>query len=89
MPLYLLCFQAPGWILPLKFFRGKNNLMVCQVLQWKQIFKHFGKIDIVINNAGNMIMRMIEEFNEDEVEVKWRRTSHGAVLFYQALRAIP
>ena len=49
--------------------------------------KHFGKIDIVINNAGNMIMRMIEEFNEDEVRSQMETNFYGAVWVYQAVRA--
>ncbi|WP_153945129.1 SDR family NAD(P)-dependent oxidoreductase, partial [Acinetobacter baumannii] len=28
--------------------------------------EHFGKFDIVINNAGSMVLGMIEELNEEE-----------------------
>ncbi|MBU5210213.1 SDR family oxidoreductase [Heyndrickxia oleronia] len=47
--------------------------------------KHFGKIDIVINNAGNMIMGMIEEFNEDEVRSQMETNFYGAVWVCQAV----
>lgn len=35
---------------------------------------HFGTLDIVINSAGNMVMGIIEEFNEYEVSVKLKQT---------------
>ena len=47
--------------------------------------KHFGKIDIVINNAGNMIMGMIEEFNEDEVRSQMETNFYGAVWVCKAV----
>lgn len=48
-------------------------------------FKHFGKIDIVINNAGNMVMGMIEEFSEDEVRFQMETNFFGAVWVTQAV----
>ncbi|WP_214484496.1 SDR family NAD(P)-dependent oxidoreductase [Bacillus sp. SM2101] len=46
---------------------------------------YFGKIDIVVNNAGNMIMGMIEEFTEDEIRKQIETNFYGAVWVSQAV----
>ncbi|MDP5274628.1 SDR family NAD(P)-dependent oxidoreductase [Chengkuizengella axinellae] len=46
---------------------------------------YFGKIDIVVNNAGNMIMGMIEEFTEDEIRQQIETNFYGAVWVSQAV----
>lgn len=46
--------------------------------------KHFGRIDIVINNAGNMVLGMIEEFSEDEVRSQMETNFYGAIWICQA-----
>ena len=47
--------------------------------------KHFGRLDIVINNAGNMVMGMIEEFSEDEVRSQMETNFFGTVWVSQAV----
>lgn len=46
---------------------------------------HFGKLDIVVNNAGNMILGMIEEFTEDEIKQQIDTNFYGAVWVSQAV----
>src|SRR5690625_3335109 len=46
---------------------------------------YFGKIDIVVNNAGNMIMGMIEEFSEAEIKQQIDTNFYGAVWVSQAV----
>jgi NADP-dependent 3-hydroxy acid dehydrogenase YdfG len=40
---------------------------------------HFGTLDIVINSAGNMVMGIIEEFNEYEVRRQIETNFYGAL----------
>src|SRR5690625_3037900 len=46
---------------------------------------HFGTLDIVINNAGNMVMGMIEEFSEEEIRHQVDTNFYGAVWVTQAV----
>lgn len=46
---------------------------------------YFGKPDIVINNAGNMILGMIEEFTEAEIKQQIETNFYGAVWVCQAV----
>ncbi|GIN40561.1 SDR family oxidoreductase [Heyndrickxia oleronia] len=74
--------QYEGMLLPLRLDVTKRSDVFATV---ETAIKHFGKIDIVINNAGNMIMGMIEEFNEDEVRSQMETNFYGAVWVCQAV----
>ena len=74
--------QYEGMLLPLSLDVTKRSDVFATV---ETAIKHFGKIDIVINNAGNMIMGMIEEFNEDEVRSQMETNFYGAVWVCQAV----
>lgn len=51
----------------------------------EEAITHFGRLDIVINNAGNMIMGMIEEFSEEEIRRQVDTNFYGAVWVTQAV----
>lgn len=74
--------QYEGMLLPLRLDVTNRSDVFATV---ETAIKHFGKIDIVINNAGNMIMGMIEEFNEDEVRSQIETNFYGAVWVCQAV----
>ncbi|MCM3236559.1 SDR family oxidoreductase [Heyndrickxia oleronia] len=74
--------QYEGMLLPLRLDVTNRSDVFATV---ETAIKHFGKIDIVINNAGNMIMGMIEEFNEDEVRSQMETNFYGAVWVCQAV----
>lgn len=46
--------------------------------------EHFGRIDVVINNAGNMILGMVEEHNEETVRSQMETNFFGSVWVTQA-----
>lgn len=74
--------QFEGMLLPLKLDVTDRNAVFTTV---ETAIKHFGKLDIVINNAGNMVMGMIEEFSEDEVRSQMETNFYGAVWVCQAV----
>ncbi|NMD71197.1 SDR family oxidoreductase [Bacillus sp. DNRA2] len=74
--------QFEGMLLPLKLDVTDRQAVFNTV---ELAFKHFGKIDIVINNAGNMVMGMIGEFSEDEVRFQMETNFFGAVWVAQAV----
>lgn len=47
--------------------------------------EHFGKFDIVINNAGSMVLGMIEELNEEEARGQFETNFFGALWVCQAV----
>ncbi|RTQ94890.1 SDR family oxidoreductase [Lysinibacillus telephonicus] len=47
-------------------------------------FEHFGRLDIVINNAGNMVLGMIEEQSEEEARSQLETNFFGALWVCQA-----
>lgn len=47
--------------------------------------KHFGRLDIVVNNAGIMIMGMIEELNESDARKLMDTNFFGALWVCQAV----
>ncbi|GAF63551.1 putative dehydrogenase [Bacillus sp. TS-2] len=47
--------------------------------------RYFDRLDIVVNNAGNMIMGMIEEFSEFEIRQQIETNFYGAVWVSQAV----
>ncbi|TRQ73039.1 SDR family NAD(P)-dependent oxidoreductase, partial [Salmonella enterica] len=47
--------------------------------------KHFGRLDIVVNNAGIMTMGMIEELNESDARKLMDTNFFGALWVCQAV----
>ncbi|WP_147534401.1 SDR family oxidoreductase [Bacillus marasmi] len=80
--LHALKSQFEGMLLPLKLDVTDRNAVFTTV---ETAFKHFGKIDIVVNNAGNMVLGMIEEFSENEVRFQMETNFFGAVWVTQAV----
>jgi NAD(P)-dependent dehydrogenase (short-subunit alcohol dehydrogenase family) len=69
-------------LLPLKLDVTDRNSVYSTV---ENAIKHFGKLDIVVNNAGNLVMGMIEEFSEDEVRSQMETNFFGALWVCQAV----
>lgn len=76
-----LKYQFEGMLLPLSLDVTDRSAVFTTV---ETAIKHFGRIDIVINNAGNMVLGMIEEFSEDEVRSQMETNFYGAVWICQA-----
>jgi len=47
--------------------------------------EHFGRLDVVVNNAGMLSMGMIEEFTEDEARAQFEVNFFGALWVSQAV----
>ncbi|MFW3333137.1 SDR family oxidoreductase [Aerococcus viridans] len=77
-----LKYQFEGMLLPLSLDVTDRSAVSATV---ETAIKHFGRLDIVINNAGNMVMGMIEEFSEDEVRSQMEPNFFGAVWVSQAV----
>lgn len=73
--------QFEGMLLPLSLDVTDRSAVSTTV---ETAIKHFGRIDIVINNAGNMVLGMIEEFSEDEVRSQMETNFYGAIWICQA-----
>lgn len=73
--------QFEGMLLPLSLDVTDRSAVFTTV---ETAIKHFGRIDIVINNAGNMVLGMIEEFSEDEVRSQMETNFYGAIWICQA-----
>lgn len=76
-----LKYQFEGMLLPLSLDVTDRSAVFTTV---ETAVKHFGRIDIVINNAGNMVLGMIEEFSEDEVRSQMETNFYGAIWICQA-----
>ncbi|MFU2109429.1 SDR family oxidoreductase [Glaesserella parasuis] len=76
-----LKYQFEGMLLPLSLDVTDRSAVFTTV---ETAIKHFGRIDIVINNAGNMVLGMIEEFSEDEVRSQMETNFYGAIWICQA-----
>ena len=76
-----LKYQFEGMLLPLSLDVTDRSAVFTTV---ETAIKHFGRIDIVINNAGNMVLGMIEEFREDEVRSQMETNFYGAIWICQA-----
>ncbi len=50
-----------------------------------QVVQHFGRLDIVVNNAGYLAMGMVEEFTEDEARAQFETNLFGALWVSQAV----
>ena len=51
----------------------------------EQAVAHFGRLDIVVNNAGAMSLGVIEEFSEDEARAQMEVNFFGALWVTQAV----
>lgn len=71
-----------GMLLPLRLDVTDKSAVFSAL---ETVINYFGKLDIVINNAGNMIMGMIEEFSEEEVRSQMETNFFGAVWVCQAV----
>ena len=76
-----LKYQFEGMLLPLSLDVTDRSAVSATV---ETAIKHFGRLDIVINNAGNMVLGMIEEFSEDEVRSQMETNFYGAIWICQA-----
>ncbi|KAF1279512.1 SDR family oxidoreductase [Lactiplantibacillus plantarum] len=76
-----LKYQFEGMLLPLSLDVTDRSAVFTTV---ETAIKHFGRIDIVINNAGNMVLGMIKEFSEDEVRSQMETNFYGAIWICQA-----
>lgn len=47
--------------------------------------ERFGRLDVVVNNAGNMSMGMVEEFTEDQARAQFEVNLFGALWVSQAV----
>ncbi|WP_071394840.1 SDR family oxidoreductase [Bacillus tuaregi] len=74
--------QFEGMLLPLCLDVTDRSAVSTTV---ETAIKHFGRLDIVINNAGNMVMGMIEEFSEEEVRRQMETNFFGTVWVSQAV----
>lgn len=74
--------QFEGMFLPLRLDVTDRNAVFHTV---ETAIDHFGKLDIVVNNAGNMVLGMIEEFSEEEVRRQMETNFYGAVWVCQAV----
>lgn len=74
--------QYPEMFLPLKLDVTDRSAVFTTV---ETAINHFGKLDIVVNNAGNMVMGMIEEFSEEEVRSQIETNFFGSVWVSQAV----
>ncbi|MED4129128.1 MULTISPECIES: SDR family NAD(P)-dependent oxidoreductase [Shouchella] len=51
----------------------------------EEAINHFGKLDVVVNNAGNMVLGMVEEFTEGDIKQQIETNFYGAVWVSQAV----
>src|SRR5690606_34618079 len=50
----------------------------------KQAFDHFGRLDIVLNNAGYSLVGTIEESSADEIKAMYETNIFGPISVIQA-----
>ena len=74
--------QYPEMFLPLQLDVTNRHSVFSTV---ETAINYFGKLDIVVNNAGNMVMGMIEEFSEEEVRGQIETNFFGSVWVSQAV----
>ncbi|WP_078843163.1 SDR family oxidoreductase [Streptomyces albus] len=51
----------------------------------REAVRHFGRLDVVVNNAGFLAMGMVEEFGEDEARAQMDTNFFGALWVGQAV----
>ncbi|MBE1489632.1 SDR family oxidoreductase [Plantactinospora soyae] len=81
-PLDELAAQHPGRLLALRLDVTDRAAVVDVV---DQTVRHFGRLDIVVNNAGALFAGMIEEFTEAEARAQLELNFFGALWVSQAV----
>ncbi|MEV0685801.1 SDR family NAD(P)-dependent oxidoreductase [Nocardia sp. NPDC050378] len=77
-----LAAAHPGRVLPLTLDVTDRAAVISAV---EEAVAHFGRLDIVVNNAGTLSMGMIEEFTEDEARAQFEVNFFGALWVSQAV----
>ncbi|MEV0432719.1 SDR family NAD(P)-dependent oxidoreductase [Nocardia sp. NPDC050413] len=77
-----LAAAHPGRVLPLTLDVTDRAAVIGAV---EEAVAHFGRLDIVVNNAGTLSMGMIEEFTEDEARAQFEVNFFGALWVSQAV----
>ncbi|MGW0662336.1 SDR family oxidoreductase [Streptodolium elevatio] len=80
--LHELAAAHPGRVLPLTLDVTDRDAVFAAV---GQAVDAFGRLDIVVNNAGTLSMGMIEEFTEDEARAQMETNFFGALWVSQAV----
>ncbi|MEW1914689.1 SDR family NAD(P)-dependent oxidoreductase [Kitasatospora sp. NPDC085895] len=81
-PLEDLAAAHPGRVLPLGVDVTDRDAVFAAVAE---AARHFGRLDIVVNNAGTLSMGMIEEFTEAEARAQLDVNFFGALWVCQAV----
>jgi NAD(P)-dependent dehydrogenase (short-subunit alcohol dehydrogenase family) len=83
-PLDSLAAQHPGRLLALRLDVTDRAAVVEAVAQ---AVRHFGRLDIVVNNAGALLAGMVEEFTEAQARAQLDLNFFGALWVSQAVLA--
>ncbi|MFJ9951795.1 SDR family NAD(P)-dependent oxidoreductase [Kitasatospora sp. NPDC091207] len=81
-PLEELAAAHPGRVLPLRLDVTDRDAVFAAVAE---AVGHFGRLDIVVNNAGMLSMGMVEEFGEAEARAQLDVNFFGALWVSQAV----
>ncbi|MEU3776628.1 SDR family NAD(P)-dependent oxidoreductase [Streptomyces sp. NPDC032472] len=81
-PLEELAAAHPGRVLPLSMDVTDRAAVFAAVAE---AVGHFGRLDIVVNNAGSLSMGMVEEFTEAEARAQMELNFFGALWVAQAV----
>ncbi|MFD7340299.1 SDR family NAD(P)-dependent oxidoreductase [Streptomyces violascens] len=81
-PLEELAAAHPGRVLPLGLDVTDRQAVFAAVAE---AVGHFGRLDVVVNNAGTLSMGMVEEFTEAEARAQFEVNFFGALWVSQAV----
>ncbi|MFJ3793300.1 SDR family NAD(P)-dependent oxidoreductase [Kitasatospora sp. NPDC090091] len=84
-PLEDLATAHPGRVLPLHLDVTDRDAVLAAVTE---ATRHFGRLDIVVNNAGMLSMGMVEEFTEAEARAQLDVNFFGALWVSQAVMPV-
>ncbi|MEU7414552.1 SDR family NAD(P)-dependent oxidoreductase [Streptomyces sp. NPDC042638] len=84
-PLDELATAHPGRVLPLGLDVTDRDAVFAAVAE---AVAHFGRLDIVVNNAGMLSMGMVEEFTETEARAQLDTNFFGALWVSQAVMPV-
>ena len=65
--------------------RGRRDRPRGRVRRGRHAVAHFGRLDVVVNNAGAMWLGAVEEFSEDEARAAMELNFFGALWVTQAV----